>query len=137
VPSLILVVDEDPQIHQLVGRWLADAGYECMNALTPRDARDILRAGAAPTVVILADHFREESGLGFAQRLIQRGRDLGFLFLATSGSARELADPRLGLPAERILVKPLSRRNLIVTVDELVLAVEVITRGCTQEPLEQ
>jgi DNA-binding response OmpR family regulator len=45
VPSLILVVDEDPQIHQVVGRWLADAGYACMNALTPRDARDILRAG--------------------------------------------------------------------------------------------
>jgi len=136
VPSLILVVDEDPQIHQVVGRWLADAGYECMNALTPRDARDILRAGAAPTVVILADQFREESGLSFAQRLIQRGRDLGFLFLATSGSARELGGQRLGLPAERILVKPLSRRNLIVTVDELVLAVEATTRGCTQEPLE-
>jgi CheY-like chemotaxis protein len=119
----------------VVGRWLADAGYECMNALTPRDARDILRAGAAPTVVILADHFREESGLSFAQRLIQRGRDLGFLFLATFGSARELGDQRLGLPAERILVKPLSRRNLIVTVDELVLAVEAITRGCTQKPL--
>ena len=136
MPSLILVVDEDPQIHQMVGRWLADAGYDCMNALTPRDARDILRAGAAPTVVILADHFREESGLSFAQRLIQRGRDLGFLFLATFGSARELGGQRLGLPAERILVKPLSRRNLIVTVDELVLAVEAITRGCAQKPLE-
>ena len=37
------------------------------------------------------------------------------------------------LPAERILVKPLSRRNLIVTVDELVLAVEAITRGCAQK----
>ena len=135
MPSLILVVDEDPQIHQVVGRWLADAGYECMNALTPRDARDILRAGAAPTVVILADHFREESGLSFAQRLIQRGRDLGFLFLATFGSALELGGQPLGLP-ERILVKPLSRRNLIVTVDELVLAVEAITRGCTQKPLE-
>ena len=135
MPSLILVVDEDPQIHQVVGRWLADAGYECMNALTPRDARDILRAGAAPTVVILADHFREESGLGFAQRLIQQGRELGFLFLAPFGSAREPGGERLGLP-ERILVKPLSRRNLIVTVDELVLAVEAIARGCTQERLE-
>jgi CheY-like chemotaxis protein len=119
----------------MVGRWLVDAGYDCMNALTPRDARDILRAGAAPTVVILADHFREESGLSFAQRLIQRGRDLGFLFLAPFGSARELGGQRLGLPAERILVKPLSRRNLRVTVDELVLAVEAITGGAPKSLL--
>ena len=134
MPSLILVVDEDPQIHQVVGRWLEDAGYEYMNALTPRDARDILRAGAAPTVVILTHHFREESGLSFAQRLIQRGRNLGFLLLDTLDSALEPGSPQLGLP-ERILVKPLSRRNLIVAVDELVLAVEAITRAYIQKPL--
>jgi DNA-binding response OmpR family regulator len=54
VPSLILVVDEDPQIHQVVGRWLADAGYECMNALT-HGTRGTYSAPAAPTAVILAE----------------------------------------------------------------------------------
>jgi hypothetical protein len=88
-----------------------------------------------PTVVILANHFREECRLSFVQRLIERGWDLGFLFLATVGSPLELGGQPLALP-ERTPVKPLSRRNQIVAVDELVLAVEAITRGYTQKPLE-
>ena len=127
VPTLVLLVDEDPQIHQSVGRWVAEAGYECMSAISPRDARDILRAGAVPTVAILADHFREESGLKFAERMVRQDQCLGFLFLATSVSARQFESRPLGLP-ERILVKPLSRRSLIVALDELMLAIEATQR---------
>ena len=67
VPTLLLV-DDEPDVLRLLGRHLADEGYDIVRASTIAEALDVLRA--RPVHVLLSDHnLAESTGLDLLRKV--------------------------------------------------------------------
>jgi CheY-like chemotaxis protein len=49
----VLVVEDEADLRELLGRWLETKGYEVMEASDGEDAIELLEAGAEPDVILL------------------------------------------------------------------------------------
>ena len=112
----VLVVEDEPTIAELVGRYLARAGY------STRTAADGLAALAAveqrrPDLVVLDVMLPRLDGLAVLQRLREReGPTPGVILLTARGSEQDrIAGLRLG--ADDYVAKPFSVAELIARVD--------------------
>jgi two-component system, OmpR family, phosphate regulon response regulator PhoB len=112
VSAEVLVVEDEPQIQELVAVNLEHAGHRVRRAASAEEAERAIRA-ALPDVLVLDWMLPGESGLSFARRLRgnERTRDLPILML----TARALEHDKLsGLEAgaDDYLTKPFSPREL-------------------------
>jgi DNA-binding response OmpR family regulator len=112
----VLVVEDEPTIAELVGRYLVRAGY------TARTAADGLEALAAveqrrPDLVVLDVMLPRLDGLAVLQQLRERdGPTPGVILLTARGSEQDrIAGLRLG--ADDYVAKPFSVGELIARVD--------------------
>jgi DNA-binding response OmpR family regulator len=64
----ILVVEDRPDVLRLLESILSDAGYRCLSAHDPDEAREAIRAGR-PNLVVLDVLLGHESGLALASSL--------------------------------------------------------------------
>jgi two-component system, OmpR family, phosphate regulon response regulator PhoB len=108
----VLVVEDEPQIQELLAINLEHAGHRVRRAASAEEAEAEIRA-ALPDVVVLDWMLPGESGLAFARRLRgdARTRDLPILML----TARALENDKIsGLEAgaDDYLTKPFSPREL-------------------------
>lgn len=108
----VLVVEDEPQIQELVAVNLEHAGHRVRRAASAEEADAAIRA-ALPDVVVLDWMLPGESGLAFARRLRgdARTRDLPILML----TARAMESDKVsGLEAgaDDYLTKPFSPREL-------------------------
>jgi two-component system phosphate regulon response regulator PhoB len=108
----VLVVEDEPQIQELVAVNLEHAGHRVRRAASAEEADAAIRA-ALPDVLILDWMLPGESGLAFARRLRTdaRTRDLPILML----TARAMENDKIsGLEAgaDDYLTKPFSPREL-------------------------
>jgi len=108
----ILVVEDEPQIQELLAVNLEHAGHRVRRAASAEEAEAAIRA-ALPDVVVLDWMLPGESGLAFARRLRTdtRTRDLPILML----TARAMENDKIsGLEAgaDDYLTKPFSPREL-------------------------
>ena len=108
----ILVVEDEPQIQELVAVNLEHAGHRVRRAASAEEADAAIRA-ALPDVVVLDWMLPGESGLSLARRLRgdARTRDLPILLL----TARAMENDKIsGLEAgaDDYLTKPFSPREL-------------------------
>jgi two-component system phosphate regulon response regulator PhoB len=108
----VLVVEDEPQIQELVAVNLEHFGHRVRRASTAEEADAAIRA-ALPDVVVLDWMLPGESGIAFARRLRAdaRTRDLPILML----TARALEQDKIsGLEAgaDDYLTKPFSVREL-------------------------
>jgi len=108
----VLVVEDEPQIQELVAVNLEHAGHRVRRAASAEEADVAIRA-ALPDVVVLDWMLPGESGLSFARRLRgnERTRDLPILML----TARAMEHDKLsGLEAgaDDYLTKPFSPKEL-------------------------
>jgi two-component system, OmpR family, phosphate regulon response regulator PhoB len=112
VSARVLVVEDEPQIQELVAVNLEHAGYRVVRAASAEEAEAAIR-GELPDVVVLDWMLPGESGVSFARRLRgdARTRDLPILML----TARAMEQDKIsGLEAgaDDFLTKPFSPREL-------------------------
>jgi two-component system phosphate regulon response regulator PhoB len=112
----VLVVEDEPQIQELVAINLEHFGHRVRRAATAEEAEVAIRA-ALPDVVVLDWMLPGESGIAFARRLRAdaRTRDLPILML----TARALEQDKIsGLEAgaDDYLTKPFSPKELAARI---------------------
>jgi two-component system phosphate regulon response regulator PhoB len=114
--ATVLVVEDEPQIQELVAVNLEHAGHRVVRAGSAEEAEAALR-GELPDVLVLDWMLPGESGLAFARRLRgdARTRDLPILML----TARAMeADKLTGLEAgaDDFITKPFSPKELAARI---------------------
>ena len=112
----VLVVEDEPQIQELIAVNLEHFGHRVRRASSAEEAEAAIRA-ALPDVVVLDWMLPGESGLAFARRLRSdtRTRDLPILML----TARAMEQDKLsGLEAgaDDYLTKPFSPKELAARI---------------------
>ena len=114
--ATVLVVEDEPQIQELVAVNLEHSGHRVLRASSAEEAETAIRA-ELPDVLVLDWMLPGESGLSFARRLRadERTRDLPILML----TARAMEQDKLsGLEAgaDDYLTKPFSPRELAARI---------------------
>ena len=114
--ATVLVVEDEPQIQELVAVNLEHSGHRVLRASSAEEAETAIRA-ELPDVLVLDWMLPGESGLSFARRLRadERTRDLPILML----TARAMEQDKLsGLEAgaDDYLTKPFSPKELAARI---------------------
>jgi len=112
----VLVVEDEPQILELVAVNLEHAGHRVLRAGSAEQAEQALRGGL-PDVVVLDWMLPGQSGLAFARRLRADARTRELPILMLTARAME-ADKLAGLEAgaDDYLTKPFSPRELVARI---------------------
>jgi len=109
----ILVVDDDPDLHELLGRYLSEQGFE-ITAVEDGAAMDRYLASGSTDLIILDLMLPGEDGLSIAKRL-RSDRDTPIIMLSARG---EEVDRIVGLEvgADDYLPKPFNPRELLARI---------------------
>jgi two-component system, OmpR family, response regulator len=109
----ILVVDDDPNIRQLLHDYLCGMGYEASIASGGAQMKEVLR-GARVDLIVLDLMLDGEDGLELTREL-RRERDVPIIILSARGA---LLDRILGLEmgADDYLPKPFDPRELVAKI---------------------
>lgn len=105
----VLVVDDDPDIRDLLDDYLSEQGYRVLSAGDANTARELLDR-AVPSVVLLDVGLPGEDGLSLA-RAIRERFDIGIIMVSGAG---ETLDRIVGLEvgADDYVAKPFDLREL-------------------------
>jgi two-component system, cell cycle sensor histidine kinase and response regulator CckA len=114
-PQSILVVDDDPEVCELVREMLMGRGYDVLTALSGEEALRVCREHAGPIHLLLSDVVMPGmNGSEVARRIKVLRPDIRLLLI--SGVVQESAIPG-GLPRNaRFLSKPFTWNALIQTL---------------------
>jgi DNA-binding response OmpR family regulator len=109
----VLVVDDDPDIRELISDYLATHGYR-VTGVDCADAMRIALASQIPDVVLLDIGLPGEDGLSLA-RYLREHHDLAVIMVSGAG---ESVDRIIGLEvgADDYLVKPFDPRELLARI---------------------
>jgi CheY-like chemotaxis protein len=111
-PIRVLVVDDEPQIRELVSRVLSDAGYKVTTAGDGPGAIAVVAEHGAPDLLLTDFRMPQMNGDELAARLRQSLPDLKVLYL--TGYSQALFDNRALLwEGEAFLDKPCSPSELL------------------------
>jgi len=112
MPATILVVEDEPAIHELIAYNLRQAGHETLRADSAEQALDLVR-NALPDLVLLDWMLPGQSGIEFAKRMKadKRTREVPIIMLTARA---EEHDKLVGLEtgADDYITKPFSPREL-------------------------
>ena len=114
--ATVLVVEDEPQIQELVAVNLEHIGHKVLRAGSAEEAEAAIR-DALPDVLVLDWMLPGESGLAFARRLRadERTRDLPILMLTARAMEQDkLAGLEVG--ADDYLTKPFSPKELAARI---------------------
>ena len=105
----ILVVDDDPEVRDMIVEYLSTHGFEVAQASSGEDMRAAL-ARRVPDVVLLDLNLPGEDGLTLA-RYLREHHDVGIIMVTAAG---EVVDRIVGLEvgADDYLAKPFDPREL-------------------------
>lgn len=109
----LLVVDDDPQVREMLVDYLSGQGFEVRAAADGEAMRDLL-GGVAPSLVILDVNLPGENGLTLA-RYLREHHDLGIIMVTAAG---EVVDRIVGLEigADDYVAKPFDLRELLARI---------------------
>jgi two-component system, OmpR family, response regulator len=126
--TLILVVDDDPELRRLIGDFLVGHGYRVQAAENAAAMRTAI-AGEKPDLVILDVMMPGEDGLSAARRLaVEQGPPVIMLSALGSDTDRIIG---LEVGADDYLPKPCNPRELLARVRA------VLRRRAAPGPVEQ
>jgi len=117
--ATILVVEDEPQVQELVAVNLEHAGHRVLRASSAEEAEAAIRA-ELPDVLILDWMLPGESGVSLARRLrgAERTQRLPILMLTARAMEQDkIAGLEIG--ADDYIVKPFSTRELSARIREL------------------
>ena len=114
--TTVLVVEDDPAIHELVRFTLEGAGFGVVHAASAEQAIDLVNA-VLPDIVLVDWMLPGMSGLALAQRLRAEARSRALPIIMVTARAAE-SDRVAGLEqgADDYLTKPFSPRELVARV---------------------
>ena len=114
--NTILVVEDDPELQEVLTLNLQNAGYRVMRASNVRQAESML-ATTLPQMVLLDWMLPDTPGLTFARRLRSDSRTMGVPIIMLTGRDCE-SDKITGLEAgvDDYLIKPFSPRELLARI---------------------
>jgi len=112
----VLIVDDDADIRESTGEYLAEHGFRTSFATDGEQMRDAFGAGA-PDIVLLDLNLPGEDGLSLA-RWLRRHHDVAIIMV--TGSA-EVVDRVIGLEvgADDYIAKPFDAEMLLRRVEHL------------------
>lgn len=114
-PATVLVVDDEPELRELLSEYLGRHGFAVRLAQDAAAARQMLVEQTLPALAILDVNMPGENGLSLARWLREAHPALPFLMLTTAG---ETVDRIVGLElgADDYLSKPCELRELLARV---------------------
>ena len=115
----VLVVEDDPDIAELVARYLEKAGYAATRVSSGRDALDAVRA-KAPDLIVLDVMLPHVDGLEVCRLLRANEQTAGIPIIMLTARAEE-SERIVGLEmgADDYLAKPFSPNELVARVRAL------------------
>ena len=113
----ILVVDDDPQIRELLQTRLESGGYAVVTAADGEDALATLESGGGADLIITDLRMPLVDGLEFLRRLVKRKTYPPVIFLTAYGSVPEAVEA-MKLGAYDFLEKPYSGADLMDMVKQ-------------------
>ena len=117
VVAKILVVDDEPNIREVVGQYLQRDGYAVVSAADGEEALSLYRQ-ERPDLVVLDLMLPKLSGIEVCRRLFgaeARERRVPLIMLTARGEEEDRI-AGLGLGADDYIVKPFSPRELVARV---------------------
>ena len=118
----VLVVEDDPLIHDVLGEALVDGGFTVAQASTSSDALAMIEAPDAAYRALVTDINLERgtsTGWEIAKRAREINADLPVVYM-TGNSGNEWAAN--GVPNSILLTKPFAPAQLIAAVSQLLNA---------------
>jgi DNA-binding response OmpR family regulator len=116
---IVLVVEDDPLIHDVIGETLVDGGFRVEQASTPDDALAMLEAPDAAYRALVTDINLipgQKTGWAIAKRAREINPALAVIYM-TGDSGHEYASN--GVPGSILLTKPFAPAQLIAAVAQL------------------
>jgi DNA-binding response OmpR family regulator len=136
----VLIVDDDPNVHELIATTLEEHGYVISGAADASEALRLVK-GDVPDVVLLDVRLPDISGYQLCRRLREDlGDSIGIIMI--SGERVESLDRAAGLllEADDYVVKPFMLDELLARVQRLVRRSRPVPRtlaaGLTRRELE-
>ena len=118
--STILVVEDDPQLREVITEVLSDEGYNVYEAMDGQRALERIEA-VAPDLVLSDIRMPRLTGIELAERLRQRRDPIPIVLMSTSSNA----PPDGGVT---FLAKPFALDDLVALV-ERILNTPPLSRG--------
>jgi two-component system phosphate regulon response regulator PhoB len=114
--NTILVVEDDPELQEVLTLNLQNAGYRVMRAGTVRQAEQLVNT-AIPQLIVLDWMLPDTPGLTFARKLRSERRTAAVPIILLTGRSGE-SDKITGLEAgaDDYLIKPFSPRELLARI---------------------
>ncbi|MGK9086085.1 response regulator [Brucella intermedia] len=115
----VLLIDDEPELLEILHLALTDAGYNCQTAVSADAALQLLERSKETDVVISDINMPELGGLELIHLVRERFADrtwMQVLFL-TAHATTDAAISALKLKAVDFLKKPISREKLLESVD--------------------
>jgi len=109
----VLIVDDEPNIREVVGLYLRRDGHEVVSAADGEEALDLFRS-SRPDLVVLDLMLPKMNGLEVCRRM-QAERRVPLIMLTARGAEEERI-VGLGIGADDYVVKPFSPRELAARV---------------------
>ena len=118
--NTILVVEDDPELQEVLSLNLQSAGYRVMRASNIRQAEAMMNT-ALPQLVLLDWMLPDTPGLSFARRLRSEARTRAVPIILLTGRDGE-SDKITGLEAgaDDYLIKPFSPRELLARIKAVI-----------------
>ena len=111
----ILVVDDDTMLCQLLNRWLAKEGYECVSAYSGEEA--LKRLNESDFALMITDiNMPGITGMELLSRIRGRFNDMVSI-VASAVDDRSIAINALELDALAYIIKPLSKTETLISVE--------------------
>jgi CheY-like chemotaxis protein len=113
----VLLVDDDPLVHQIYGHHIERAGWRMIEAVNGREAVE-LATHDLPQVVIMDMMMPEMDGLAAIRELKQAESTRGIPIIAITANPeyRQIAPQAQALGAVRFLVKPVGTAQLLEAI---------------------
>jgi putative two-component system response regulator len=112
----VLVVDDEPQVQQLIRRILESHGFECELAASAEEARKSLETDGKHFQLMLCDvNMPGESGLDLIRDALVSHPDVAAL-MVTGADDPSLAESAIRLGAHGYLTKPFSPNELMIHI---------------------
>lgn len=106
---MILVVDDDPEVREIVSEFLTDAGHSVVQADGGPAALRLLSEGARPDLVITDIRMPEMSGIELADRIGRDRPDLRVILISGFFVSQQVD--------RRVLRKPFRMKELAEAVE--------------------
>ncbi len=116
----VLVIDDDPELQELVRVLLSSIGMDVVTAGTAAAAAQVLRQKPLPDLVLLDLMLPDVSGLEFLRQMRAKAvfNDLPVIILSALADPEQIRDG-LKMGADRYITKPYVAANLTKVVVEV------------------